>query len=100
MSMARLRVILPILSRYYSSEIYGLIVTLIALMNVISAMLGNVLNNIRLIYSPFESNTNCIIKDYNVILVCLSILNAIIITVFTYFYEGQFTFTNIIFIVL
>ena len=42
--------ILPKISSYMTSEEYGLVVTILALMNTFPSAIGNVLNNVRLLH--------------------------------------------------
>lgn len=78
--------ILPALSRYMEADIYGLLVTILALLNVVPATLGNALNNIRLIFSKAEEPEEQA-ADYNVILLIMAGLNLVVVAAFSIFYE-------------
>ena len=81
-------VILPMLSSRMGSDEYGLAVTILSVFNVIPASFGNVLNNIRLLYEN-KYRENQYTGDFQVILLIMCILNFIIMTVLTIYYEGS-----------
>lgn len=86
--------ILPRLARYMSDEKYGLLVTVLAILNVVPSTMGNTLNNIRLIYGG-----ECVegkAEDYNVILLILAILNLCVVGLFSWIYEKTITFTSLL----
>lgn len=68
--------ILPALAWDMPDEKYGLLVTILAFLNVVPSTMGNVLNNIRLLY-----NNKYIEKkyegDFNIILLLLMGINII-----------------------
>lgn len=92
-------IILPLLARYMPDDRYGLLVTILALLNVVPSTMGNVLNNIRLIFRSNEPE-NGIITDYNVLLLIFSFINLIIIGIFYCFYEKDITVINLILILI
>lgn len=61
-------IILPLLSKKMNSDHYGLLVTILSLLNLIPATMGNALNNIRLLYNNKYGYPNSI-GDFNNILV-------------------------------
>lgn len=86
--------ILPALAGRMSDAAYGLLVTFISLFNVIPAMLGNTLNNIRLIYGEEEQNKKT--SDYKVLLVIFTIINFVVMTVCTFYYDRGVSFYHLI----
>ena len=83
-------IILPNLSKFMDSDKYGLLVTILALLNVIPATFGNSLNNIRLIYGN-DNRTETQPADYNVLLLLLAIVNLIVVSAFAYYYDKEIT---------
>ncbi len=86
-------IILPSLSRNMSDEKYGLLVTILALLNVVPSTMGNVLNNIRLLLDK-EYSDNSYEGDFNLLLILLTFTNIIIVGLFTYYYEQTITVFN------
>lgn len=80
--------ILPALSKYMEADVYGLLVTILALLNVVPATLGNSLNNIRLIFNKAGERKEQA-ADYNVILLIMAGLNIVAVAAFSFFYERQ-----------
>lgn len=77
--------ILPLLGRYLDSSEYGLVVTILALLNVVPATLGNSLNNIRLLHN----NTYIETKDegdFNCILLAELALDIVIVALLSNYY--------------
>lgn len=91
--------ILPSLSEYMADERYGLLVTVLAFLNVVPSTMGNVLNNIRLLF-----NNSYIDKkqegDFNLILAILSIIEIVILTIFMILYDKELTLVGLILTVL
>lgn len=81
-------IILPMLSKRMESDEYGLAVTMLSVFNVIPASFGNVLNNIRLLYEN-KYRKNQYSGDFQIILLVMCILNFIIMTILTIYYEGS-----------
>lgn len=82
--------ILPQLSHYMDENEYGLLVTILALLNVVPATLGNTLNNIRLIFNKEDSS------NFRVLLLIMSALNILLISIFLRFYARDFTVCSFI----
>ncbi len=78
-------VILPILGRNIESSEYGLIITVLSILNVIPATLGNALNNIRLIFNNryLEEQEN---GDFQIILLSEAVVNIILVILFSLYY--------------
>lgn len=83
--------ILPAIANHMSDEQYGMLVTILALLNVIPATLGNVLNNIRLISDRGTPKSG----NYNLLLIILSVFNIIIIACIDFFYEKNISLINL-----
>ena len=80
-------IILPLIGRRISDSSFGILQTMLAMLNVIPGTLGNALNNIRLI----EGNNEEQPKNYNALLLILSAINLVAVTVLTLYYEGHVT---------
>ena len=89
-------IILPQMARNMTDERYGLLVTILALLNIVPATLGNALNNVRLIYEKEEEKSG----DYNALLLILSFINLIVVAAITYLYEREITFFSLFLIVI
>lgn len=97
-------VLLPFLSRFLDSEEYGLMVTIIAVLNVVPSTLGNTLNNIRLLHNKKYIENNCN-GDFNIMLLMGSLINIIILIFYSVFclkveYSGRNLITHILLIIL
>ena len=76
-------VYLPALARMFSSASYGLILTLIGVVNCIKDVLGSSLNNVRLVMNAdYEKEDTK--GDFNIVLVALMALG--VITLFVFFF--------------
>ena len=80
-------VVLPLLGRKMSDSSYGILVTILSLLNVVPATLGNALNNIRLIEGEKDEKQG----DYNALLLILSALDLVVVAIFTFVYEDHVT---------
>ncbi len=78
--------LLPALSHYLSDDQYGLLVTILSLMNMVPSTLGNVLNNIRLIESRELEDGNAQ-QNFNVILSVMLGVNLVTMAVCTCIYD-------------
>ncbi len=87
--------IYPIMARYVGGDSYGLLLTIYSLWIMISNSLGNVLNNVRLLYNQRYKEEN-IEGDFNIKLKIWGILNVIIIGTISIIYYGKFSFLNIL----
>ena len=70
-------ILLPLLGRRMDSNEYGLLVTILALLNVVPSTFGNTLNNIRLIYDR-TYKIEKVEGDFNLILLLFTIFNILI----------------------
>jgi len=85
----------PILSRYLIENEYGLMITMYSLWLMISNTLGNVIFNVRLIKNnKYEENR--LQGDFLVIVLRYAILNAIIVSAVTFYYDGGFELKHFI----
>lgn len=78
----------PSMARGMDDNLYGLLVTMLALLNVIPATFGNTLNNIRLIYQKGDDEQR---PNYQVLLLILSAVNLLLMTVITLLYDRAVT---------
>lgn len=92
-------VVLPIIARSLGDTEYGLIITLISLSTIFSSSFGNVLNNIKLLTNN-EYEKNKISGDFNILLLGSLIINIILITFGTIYYENNFSIISIILMIL
>lgn len=79
----------PFLSRYLAENEYGLMITMYSLWLMISNTLGNVIFNVRLIKNSVYEEKK-IEGDFLIIVFKYSIINAIIISGATLYYDGGF----------
>ena len=84
--------ILPDIANYMTDNQYGLFVTILALLNVVSSTFGNALNNVRLISNEKLQGK---VTSYNCVLLLLSVLNFFIVAVFYIFYESEYSLINL-----
>lgn len=89
--------LLPALSRYMGGEEYGLLVTILALLNMIPSTFGNVLNNIRLIEGKNEETPQ---PDFNPLLLILTGINLVLMTIFTLVYDKEITLYSLILVLI
>ena len=81
-------IILPYLGKLMDASEYGLLVTLLAMLNVIPTTLGNSLNNIRLLYrNKYESEK--LDGDFSIMFVSEGIITVISAVVFSIYYFNQ-----------
>ncbi len=78
-------ILLPLLSRGMDSNEYGLVVTILAMLNVVPSTLGNTLNNIRLLHNN-NYKKKSFIGDFNIILIGSSVVNLLIVLVSSIYY--------------
>ena len=86
--------IFPMLSNYMSSEAYGLVVTMLAVFNVIPARMGTALNNVRLIH---EEKYKKMDKggDFQILLIMAEVINTVTIYFVSIYYLGKFDFFSV-----
>lgn len=95
-------VLYPMISKDVSNQLFGTILTVIALRNVLSLITGNSLNNVRLLRESEKLPDNNS-RDYNLLLIFSQLINlacAIFLTITYYdtFHIWDFIFLLIIFI--
>lgn len=87
--------ILPLVARKMSEYEYGLVVTITAMLNVIPATFGSMLNNIRILRDSQYKESN-IEGDFNVLLVILSIINVVLVIFLSCFYDKEISLIEMI----
>ncbi len=91
--------ILPAIANYVSDEKYGLIVTILAMLNVIPATIGTTLNNIRLIYEE-SYNSKKLKGDFQLLLLIYELINIIAILLLSCYYIGFKNIFDVLLIVI
>ena len=79
-------IIYPFIARELGDAQYGLMITLISLVNLTSNSFGNVLNNIRLLNND-EYQKEKLEGDFNILLVIGLVINSIVMVIGTVYYE-------------
>lgn len=92
-------VVLPLLGVKLGDKEYGLIITLISLFTLFSFPFGIVLNNVRLLLDK-DYHLGNLDGDFNFLLIVSSIISSILVIVGTVYYEKDFSFINIILMVV
>jgi len=90
--------VLPLLAKDVGAEEYGLIVSIVSLTSLVSFVLGNVLNNVRLLYQQDYADMKKE-GDFNRILFFLILLNTVILTLVIFFFYSR-AFLTIVFSLL
>lgn len=91
--------ILPSIANFVDENKYGLIVTILAMLNVIPATMGNSLNNIRLVYEE-KYKENKTKGDFQLVLVICETVNILLIFIISWYYLGKFDVINILLIII
>jgi hypothetical protein len=78
-------VILPSVSKSIGGDKYGLVLTLVALLNTVPASFGNALNNIRLLKDDEYRQKN-LSGDFNYLVLTSTVVSILIILVMTLWY--------------
>ncbi|NMH73907.1 hypothetical protein HF078_12515 [Bacillus sp. RO2] len=84
----------PYIGREFTASEYGLILTLMGVVNAVGVSLGNSLNNTRILLQS-EYKVKGFNGDYNPIFVGITLLGAIIVTVISSIVLGEFNVTII-----
>ena len=87
-------IVYPILARKIGAENYGLMLTIYSLWMIISASLGNILNNARLLMNEKYLSKN-LEGDFNIVYTFCNILNVAAVLFSTWVYYGKFSSFNI-----
>ena len=86
-------VVYPVLARVFDASAYGILLTVMGIVNTISVSVGNTLNNTRLIQNAdYEEKGEC--GDFNLIILCTSIIGAIAIWIIGKSMFGLSAITN------
>lgn len=91
--------ILPSIANFVDDNKYGLIVTILAMLNVVPATMGNSLNNIRLVYEE-RYKENKTKGDFQLVLVICETVNILLIFIISWYYLGKFDVINILLIII
>lgn len=92
--------ILPVLANYMSGDEYGLMVTILAVLNVIPSTVGNMLNNVRLLHEE-EYKKMEKVGDFQILLVISETINIVIMSVLSVYYLGcEDIFSNILLVII
>lgn len=91
--------ILPAIAKFVDNNKYGLIVTILSVLNVIPATIGVSLNNIRLVYEERYKEKN-INGDFQILLTICETINIFLIIIISWYYLGNFDIINILLIVV
>lgn len=79
--------ILPSLSNYMDGNAYGLMVTILAVLNVVPSTIGNVLNNVRLLHEESYNKDNEQ-GDFQILLTIFQAINLLIMVTVSIYYLG------------
>lgn len=82
-------IVLPFLARTLGATHYGLLITLLSVLNLIPATLGNSLNNIKLLYRKKYEDEH-VKGDFQIILLTECIVSIVFVVLFACFYTRNF----------
>jgi len=91
-------VILPSMANFVNGDKYGLIVTILAVLNIIPSTVGNMLNNVRLLHEE-DYKSNGIKGDFQILLILFEILNVVVMMFISIYYLGKSDFIGIILLI-
>lgn len=91
-------ILLPAVASDMPDEKYGLIITILAMINVIPGTLGNSLNNIRLVFKTDQKEK--VQGDYAVILLGMIVIDVIAVVAFSIIYRSEATLGSLLFTLL
>jgi len=92
-------IIYPKMAIVMGSEGYGLALTLLGIVNIVSIVLGNSLNNVRIILNK-QYDERQLEGDFNVILIAMALINIVAMVVSTAFFKEGFSFITITLVVI
>lgn len=90
--------ILPKISNYVSGNTYGLMITILALMNTIPSTFGNVLNNVRLLHRNNLNDPKG--NDVTVLFFVVEAMNVVFLLIISMIYLGSLDVVGIVLTVL
>ena len=90
--------ILPSLSNYMDGNAYGLMVTILAVLNVVPSTIGNVLNNVRLLHEESYKKDNEQ-GDFQILLTIFQAINLLIMVTVSIYYLGTKDITGILLLI-
>lgn len=79
--------ILPSLSSYMDGEAYGLLVTILAVLNVLPSTVGNMINNVRILHEE-EYLEKRIQGDFQILLLVSEVVNIVVMCLLSFYYLG------------
>ncbi len=91
--------ILPSIAHYINDNKYGLIVTILAMLNAISASIGTALNNVRLIYEG-NYNSKKLKGDFQILLLIYELINILVVFMLSFYYIGVSNILDILLIII
>lgn len=91
--------LLPLISKYVTGERYGLIITILSVLNVVPSTVGTVLNNVRLLNQKNHENFAAS-GDYQILLIMAEIVSSVVVFGLCFFYIGVSGFLDIILIII
>ena len=87
-------ILYPFLNKRLGDNSFGVVLTLLSLIAIVSGSFGTAVNNSRMVYTSEKETKN---GDYNVILLLFNIIGFVVITIFLICYN-QFSLVNVIFV--
>lgn len=87
-------VVLPLINARLGSEEYGLIVTLVGVLTLVSQTFGNTLNNVRLVHD-LDYKALGVNGDFNLLVILLAPVSVILAGVVGLVYVGSFTWLDL-----
>lgn len=91
--------ILPSLSNYMDGNTYGLMVTILAVLNVVPSTIGNVLNNVRLLHEENYKKDNEQ-GDFPILLTIFQAINLLIMITISIYYLGTKDIVGILLLIM
>lgn len=87
----------PLVAQKASDDQYGLMITIYSLLRMIAFSLGNVANNVRLINQSNYKENN-IVGDFNFLLIIFCLIDIVLMSIGTIFYEMEFNIISLLLI--
>ena len=88
-------IILPTLAKDINADRYGLLVTILALLNVVPSSFGNVMNNVRLLYDKAYKEKQYE-GDFRICIFVFEAISLIIVVVTCFLYDPNISFVDMI----
>ncbi len=87
-------VLYPFLNRKLGDDSFGIVLSLLSVLSIISCSIGCAVNNTRMVFVNEDKSEN---GDYNIIILVFNIIGIFVITIFLAFFK-QLSFLNVIFL--